>query len=78
MRFCYTVKIGVCLLITILFTGLLPLRASAAAAETERLTVLAFGDSLTAGYGLPASEGFPQQLEVWLSLHMDSQDIMKS
>ena len=29
-------------------------------------TVLALGDSLTQGYGLPAAEGFVPQLEAWL------------
>ncbi|WP_373355891.1 arylesterase [Pseudoroseicyclus sp. CXY001] len=28
--------------------------------------ILAFGDSLTAGYGLPVEEGFVPQLEAWL------------
>ncbi len=28
--------------------------------------VLAFGDSLTQGYGLPASDGFTPQLQAWL------------
>jgi acyl-CoA thioesterase I len=35
---------------------------SAAAAAAQKL-VLAFGDSLTTGYGLPAAEGFTAQLE---------------
>ncbi len=34
-----------------------------ASAET---VILAFGDSLTAGFGLPAGEGFTAQLEAWL------------
>jgi len=29
--------------------------------------ILAFGDSLTAGYGLPTGDGFTDQLEVWLN-----------
>lgn len=33
---------------------------------SEEIAVLAFGDSLTAGYGLPAGEGFVDQLQVWL------------
>lgn len=32
----------------------------------EPIAILAFGDSLTAGYGLPAGEGFVDQLQVWL------------
>ncbi len=30
------------------------------------MQIAAFGDSLTAGYGLPQDEGFPAQLEAWL------------
>lgn len=30
------------------------------------MTVVALGDSLTAGYGLPAEEGFVAQLQAWL------------
>ncbi|PPB82220.1 acyl-CoA thioesterase-1 [Albidovulum inexpectatum] len=31
------------------------------------VNVLAFGDSLTAGYGLPAEDGFVPQLQAWLN-----------
>lgn len=31
--------------------------------------ILALGDSLTAGYGLPAEESFPVQLQAWLRDH---------
>lgn len=38
-----------------------------AAADTKQeMSVMAFGDSLTAGYGLPRDEGFVAQLSVWL------------
>jgi acyl-CoA thioesterase-1 len=37
--------------------------ASAAPAEAKDIHVLAFGDSLTAGYGLPPGQGFAPQLE---------------
>jgi acyl-CoA thioesterase-1 len=40
--------------------------AGAAAAEVR---VLALGDSLTAGYGLPDGEGFVPRLEAWLAAH---------
>jgi acyl-CoA thioesterase-1 len=35
-------------------------------AQTTAFTIIAFGDSLTAGYGLPLSESYPAQLEVAL------------
>lgn len=35
-------------------------------ARAETLTILAFGDSLTAGYGLPADHAFPVKLEAAL------------
>lgn len=35
------------------------------------LTIVAFGDSLTAGYGLGPGEGFVDQLKAWLSGQMD-------
>jgi acyl-CoA thioesterase-1 len=44
------------------FAALLAL-AQAAAAEVR---ILAFGDSLIAGYGLPEGEGFVPQLQAWL------------
>ncbi|MEL6317542.1 MAG: arylesterase [Pseudomonadota bacterium] len=41
---------------------------SAASAEgTDRFTLVAFGDSLVAGLGLPAEEAFPAQLQAWLA-----------
>jgi len=35
--------------------------------NSPAIEILAFGDSLTAGYGLPTGEGFTDQLEVWLN-----------
>jgi len=40
--------------------------SGAAAAEVR---ILAFGDSLTAGYGVPEGQGFAPQLEAWLHAH---------
>ena len=36
-------------------------------AAAEPITIAALGDSLTAGYGLPAEEGFVSRLEGWLA-----------
>ena len=43
----------------------------APASASEPVTVLAFGDSLTQGYGLPQEDGFVPQLRSWL----DARDI---
>jgi acyl-CoA thioesterase I len=45
------------------FCLMLPFFASAAAAQTKPVRMVALGDSLTAGYGLPASAAFPSVLE---------------
>lgn len=37
-----------------------------APAWADEVTILAFGDSLTQGYGLPAEQGLVPQLESWL------------
>ena len=44
----------------------LALTLVAAPAWAEPVTVAALGDSLTAGYGLPQSEGFVPQMQAWL------------
>ena len=46
--------------------ALLLMAASPAPAEARDVHVLAFGDSLTAGYGLPPGQGFAPQLEATL------------
>lgn len=40
--------------------------ALATAARAEPLTLVALGDSLTAGYGLPPEQGYVPQLQAWL------------
>ncbi|MFZ1725441.1 MAG: arylesterase [Albidovulum sp.] len=39
------------------------------AAAAEPATVVALGDSLTAGYGLPVEDGLVPQLQRWLTAH---------
>jgi acyl-CoA thioesterase-1 len=36
-------------------------------AQDDRIVIAAFGDSLTAGYGLPSEDGFVPQLQAWLA-----------
>ena len=43
------------------------LALSFSVASAEPLTLVALGDSLTAGYGLPEGEGFVPQLQGWLT-----------
>jgi acyl-CoA thioesterase-1 len=42
------------------------LLAAPAAAQDDTVRIVALGDSLTHGYGLPPQEGFVPQLEAWL------------
>ncbi|MBV1901784.1 MAG: arylesterase [Kordiimonadaceae bacterium] len=71
-------KIFTFAVITSFFTVFAPVAAENAtngAANNDKalapLEILAFGDSLTAGYGLPPGEGFTDQLQVWLSTHIN-------
>ena len=47
----------------------LALLALAPVAARAEVTILAFGDSLTAGAGLPEADGFVPRLEAWLHAH---------
>jgi acyl-CoA thioesterase-1 len=42
--------------------------ALSTAVHADEITIVAFGDSLTAGYGLPQGEGFVPQLQAWLDM----------
>ncbi len=44
----------------------LPIVTSAAFAQSRPITIVAFGDSLTAGYGVKTSESFPVRLQMAL------------
>lgn len=57
---------GLALAAVTLATALSGPAAAAAPAAAHVPVVLDFGDSLTAGYGLPAKEAFPARLEAWL------------
>lgn len=59
----YTFAYGAIAPIRNLMVGLLLLPA---AVHAETITIAALGDSLTAGYGLPQSDGFVPQLQAWL------------
>lgn len=49
--------------VALFFVAILPLHA---VAEQTGKTIIAFGDSLTQGFGLPTADGFVPQLEAWL------------
>jgi len=56
----YGISRAICQLLALLFLALQPIAAQAAAPAR---TILAYGDSLTAGYQLKPGEGFAPQLE---------------
>ena len=53
-------------LLSLLAAALIGICASATHAEPEEIVIVALGDSLIAGYGLPRSQSFPAQLEAAL------------
>ena len=54
------------------FVSLSGLRASENQEQSsDVIEILAFGDSLTAGYGLGPGEGYTDQLQRWLNANMD-------
>lgn len=50
--------------------------ASGAASMAEPVTVIAFGDSLTHGYGLRTADGFVPQLQKWLDANAELEIIV--
>ena len=57
--------------------ALLTLACVAAPADAAT-RILALGDSLTAGYGLPAEESFPVRLQAWLRDHGVDAEVMNA
>ena len=49
------------------FAAIVALVAPIKAANAETMTLVAFGDSLTQGYGLPQEQGFVPQLQAYLT-----------
>lgn len=62
-------RIALLFAFSVAFSGALIAGAGATAKADEAFKLLIFGDSLTHGYGLPAGETFPEQLEVALTKH---------
>ncbi len=62
--------LGLLLAVSLLLGGLL---VQAPASSAQPLKLLTFGDSLIHGYGLPAGETFPAQLQV--ALHAEGRDV---
>ncbi len=60
-----------CTALLILWVSFATGGVSSATDEQGTLDILAFGDSLTAGYGLGPGEGFVPQLNDWLNAHSD-------
>lgn len=60
-----------CALVWTSFAPVSTLSATDGESGADTVQVLAFGDSLTAGYGLEAGDGFTDQLEAWLNANMD-------
>lgn len=68
LRSCLTHGYGAARVIrNIVFTTVFGISVAGAAISAEVPKVLALGDSLTAGYGLPAEDGFVPQLTAWLA-----------
>jgi len=51
----------------LLLAAMLAILTTQAAQAEETFTIVAFGDSLTRGYGLPEDQGFVPQLQTWLN-----------
>lgn len=56
-------------LVTVFVTLTVALLPFAAPAQDKPVTLIAVGDSLTQGYGLPQGDGLVPQLQAWLTKH---------
>jgi acyl-CoA thioesterase I len=61
----WTAKAALCLM-TIFASTATPIMTIPATAQARPATIVAFGDSLTAGYGVKTSDSFPAQLQMAL------------
>ncbi len=50
----------------LLLAAILAILTTQSAQAEDTITIVAFGDSLTRGYGLPQDQGFVPQLQAWL------------
>ena len=53
------------------------LSLAASPSFAQKLTLVAFGDSLTQGYGLPQPDGFVPQMQNWLTANGADVTIIK-
>ncbi|RUS58661.1 arylesterase [Pseudorhodobacter sp. E13] len=68
LRSCLTPPYGAVRAIrNVVFTSIFGFSVAGAALAADLPRILALGDSLTAGYGLPQDEGFVPQLNAWLA-----------
>jgi len=68
VRKTYSMAYGLlCTTRKLLIAAILAILTTQAAQAEDTFTIVAFGDSLTRGYGLPEDEGFVPQLQAWLN-----------
>ena len=68
------IRVAAALIVTLLATA----GTAAAPAGSRATVILDFGDSLTAGYGLPESQSFPARLEAWLHRRGIAADVVNA
>ncbi len=73
----YGVKLAMRKALAAVFFALL-LAGQAAAGTAEKVRLIAFGDSLTAGYGLPEEEGFVPVMRAWMAAQGEAVEIVNA